>query len=152
LRQSSRRRFGESENFKLSFLRKPHEKGENPLSHIVEVQTQVNDAEAVRSACQRLKLPSPTRGTFRLFSGEVSGLGVQLPGWRYPAVFNTETGQAHYDTFNGRWGEVAELHKFLLAYACEKVRSEARTKGHMVTEQQLDNGSIKLTVHVGGAI
>jgi hypothetical protein len=67
-------------------------------------------------------------------------------------VFHTETGQVHYDTFNGRWGEEAELHKFLQAYACEKVRSEAHAKGHTMTEQQLDNGSIKLTVHVGGAI
>jgi hypothetical protein len=53
----------------------------------------------------RIKIPEPSQGIFRLFSGEVTGLGVNLPDWRYPAVFHTEMGQAHYDIFGGRWGE-----------------------------------------------
>lgn len=35
--------------------------------------------------------------------------------------------------------------------AVEKAKIEARKKGHSVTEQSLADGSIKLTVQVGGA-
>ena len=35
--------------------------------------------------------------------------------------------------------------------AVEKSKLEARRKGHSVVEQQLENGSIKLTINVGGA-
>jgi hypothetical protein len=33
---------------------------------------------------------------------------------------------------------------------CSRSKIEARRAGHSVTEQTLDDGSIKLTVHVGG--
>jgi hypothetical protein len=56
-----------------------------------------------------------------------------------------------YDNYNGRWGEQAQLDRFLQAYAVEKAKIEARKRGHTVTEQSLTDGSIKLTVSVGGA-
>jgi hypothetical protein len=121
------------------------------MSHIVEVKTEVRDAAAVHSACRRLKLEPPVRGTTRLFSGEASGLIVKLPGWRYPAVFDTASGQARYDNYEGRWGEQVQLDHFLQAYAVEKAKLEARKKGHTVTEQRVTGGAIKLTVQVGGA-
>jgi hypothetical protein len=49
------------------------------VSHIVEIKTEVRDATAVGSACQRLQLPQPVQGSHRLFGGDVTGLGVQLP-------------------------------------------------------------------------
>ena len=121
------------------------------MSHIVEIQTQVRDVTAARGACDRLRLEPPTQGTARLFSGEVSGLIVKLPGWKYPAVFDTETGQAKFDTFGGRWGDETQLQKFLQQYAVEKTKIEARKRGHTCTEQQLADGSVKLSIHVGGA-
>jgi len=42
------------------------------------------------------------------------------------------------------------LDRFLQTYACEKAEIEARKKGHLVTEQNLSDGSIKLTLQVGG--
>ena len=57
-------------------------------------------------------------------------------------------GQVKFD--NGRWGDRKELDKFLQAYAAEKVKIESRRKGHAVTESQLADGSIKLTIQVGG--
>lgn len=121
------------------------------MSHIVTLNVQVKDAAAVRAACQRLGLPAPVQGTAKLFSGEVSGLAVQLPGWIYPIVADLASGQLKYDNFGGRWGDSACLDRFLQAYACEKARSEARRRGHSVTEQTLADGSIKLTIQVGGA-
>lgn len=121
------------------------------LSHIVSIKTQVKDANAVRSACNRLQLPQPVQGAHRLFSGEVDGLGVELPDWRYPVVAQLETGELRYDNYNGRWGEQQHLDRLLQTYAIEKATIEARRKGHSVTEQRLDNGSVKLTINVGGA-
>jgi len=121
------------------------------LSHIVTIQTQVRDPVAVAAACQRLGLPQPVQGRFRLFSGEVAGLGVELPGWRYPVVCQTETGEVKFDNFEGRWGEQRHLDAFLQGYAVEKTKLEARRRGHSVIEQPLADGSIKLTVQVGGA-
>ena len=95
------------------------------MSHIVEIKTEVRDPAAVTAACQRMKLEPPVDGTTRLFSGEATGLIVKLPGWRYPAVFDTETGQARYDNFNGRWGEQAQLERFLQVMQRRKSKSKA---------------------------
>jgi len=121
------------------------------MSHIVTIQTQVRDPVAIAAACQRQGLPQPVQGRFRLFSGEVAGLGVELPGWRYPVVCQTETGEVKFDNFEGRWGEQRHLDAFLQGYAVEKAKLEARRRGHSVIEQPLADGSIKLTVQVGGA-
>ena len=122
------------------------------MSHVVEIKTEVKDAAAVRAACQRLKLEQPSHGTVRMFSGEATGLIVKLPEWRYPVVFNTSTGEAKFDSYSGRWGDQKHLDRFLQIYAVEATKIQARKKGHSVTEQSLGNGSIKLTVNVGGAV
>ncbi len=119
------------------------------MSHIVHIKTQVKDAAAVQAACQRLSLPPPVMDTFKLFTSTATGLGVQLPGWRYPVVCDVTTGQVQYDDFQGRWGEQSQLHRFLQTYAVEKARLEARRQGHTLSEQQLADGSIKLTINVG---
>jgi hypothetical protein len=120
------------------------------MSHTVKIATEVLDAHAVCLACQRLSLPTPVEGKARLFAEDVLGLAVQLPEWQYPVVFDTNTGQVRYDNYGGRWGDKARLDRFLQAYAVEKAKIEARRKGYSVIEQELANGSIKLTVQVGG--
>lgn len=123
------------------------------MSHIVQIQTQVRDPVAIRAAAQRLGLAVPVAGTAKLYSGQASGLIVQLPGWHYPLVCDTASGEIKFDDYGGRWGGQHELDKFLQAYACEKAKIESRRCGHNVTEQQLADGSIKLTIQVaGGAI
>jgi hypothetical protein len=120
------------------------------LSHIVTIKTEVRHAAAVRAACARLQIPQPVPGKFHLFAGEATGLGVQLLAWRYPVVCQLETGQLRYDNYNGHWGDQQQLGKFLQAYAVEKAKLEARRKGHSLTEQQLPDGSIKVTIQVKG--
>ena len=83
------------------------------MSHIVQIQTQVKDAAAVRAACQRLNLPAPVQGKVELFSGEVEGLAVQLPDWVYPVVVDLPTGEIKVDDFGGRWGDRKHLDKLL---------------------------------------
>ena len=126
------------------------------MSHIVEIKTEVRDEAAVQAACSRLHLPRATRGTFELYSSTETGLGIELPHWKYPVVATSDdsgqlTGQLRFDNYNGRWGSQESLDQFLQIYAVEKAKIEARKKGHSVFEQRLDNGSIKLTVNVGGA-
>ena len=121
------------------------------MSHVVTIRTEIRDAGAVQSACQRLRLPAPVQGTHRLFTSQVTGLAVQLPEWRYPAVCDLATGQVQYGNFRGHWGEKRHLDAFLQSYAVEKAKIEARRQGHVCTEQPLADGSIKLTISVGGA-
>ncbi len=120
------------------------------MSHIVQIQTQVRDPAAIQAACRRLGLPEPVERTVQLYSGQATGLTVQLPGWKYPLVCNTASGQVQFDNFGGHWGEQARLDQFLQAYAAEKAKLEARKQGHSVTEQALADGSIKLTIQVSG--
>jgi hypothetical protein len=121
------------------------------LSHIVSITTEIRDEQAVRAACVRLQLAAPEHKTVRLFSATATGLCVQLQAWTYPVVCNTQTGQLSYDNYGRAWGRQEEFNKFLQAYAVEKARIEARKKGHRVSETKLEDGSIKVTVHVGGA-
>jgi len=82
--------------------------------------------------------------TVRLFSAEATGLAVELPGWRYPVVCQTETGELRYDNFGGRWGAESELHRFQQAYAIEKVKLELRKQGQTPVEQPLADGFVRV--------
>ncbi len=121
------------------------------MSHIVEIKTEIRDEAAVKAACTRLQIPTPEHKTVRLFNATATGLCVQLPGWTYPAVANLQTGALQYDNYGGHWGEQSRLNQFLQAYAVEKAKIEARKKGHSVSETRLQDGSIRVTVKVGGA-
>lgn len=121
------------------------------MSHIVEIKTEVRDEQAVRAACTRLQLPTPENKTVRLFNATATGLCVHLPGWQYPVVANLQTGQVQYDNYGGHWGEQKHLDAFLQGYAVCKASLEARKKGHSVSETRLQDGSIRVTIRVGGA-
>jgi len=120
------------------------------MSHIVTIKTRLTDAAALAAACRRLRLAEPVSGTTQLYSASAQGLIVQLPGWLYPVVVDTAKGEVQYDNFEGCWGSQSELDSLLQAYAVEKARIEARRGGHSVSEQALPDGSIKLTIQVGG--
>jgi hypothetical protein len=123
----------------------------NVLSHIVTIKTEVRDQAAVAAACRRLALPEPVHGTAKLFSGQATGLLVQLSEWLYPAVIDTASGQIRYDNYEGCWGDEKQLHRFLQAYVVERSRIEARKKNYLTTEQSLADGSIMVDIEVGGS-
>jgi len=120
------------------------------VSHVVEIRTEVKDAAAIRAACHRLNLDQPEQGTFKLFSGEASGIAVRLPDWRYPVVCDVAKGKVRYDNYEGRWGDQRELDRFMQRYAVEKAKIESRRRGHSVLEQPQSDGSIKLVIQVNG--
>jgi hypothetical protein len=117
----------------------------------VTINAQIRDPVALAAACRRLGLAQPVQGTATLYSGQATGLIVQLPGWRYPVVIDTQGAQVMYDNFGQAWGSQDQLDRLMQAYGVEKVRIESRKAGHSVTEISLPDGSIKLTVQVGGA-
>lgn len=119
------------------------------MSHIVTVRTQVRDPAAIQLACDRLQLPRPIYGTASLFSTTATGWQVQLPAWRYPVVCDVEKSEIHFDNYEGLWGDQKHLDKFLQIYAVEKATLEARLRGHSAWEQQLADGSIKVTIQPG---
>lgn len=121
------------------------------MSHIVEIKTEIRDEAAVKASCVRLQLAHPENKTAKLFSATATGLCIQLPGWRYPVVCDLQAGRVSYDNYGGAWGKQEELNKFLQGYAVEKSKIEARKKGHTVAETRLKDGSIRVTIKVGGA-
>ena len=120
------------------------------MSHIVHIKTEVRDFSAVGLACNRMKIDAPVNGTFQLYNSEVTGCGIQLREWNYPVVCLLRTGEIKFDNYEGRWGDPKRLDEFLQSYAVEKAKIEARKNGHSVAEKQLEDGSIKLTVSIGG--
>ncbi|MGL4942086.1 MAG: DUF1257 domain-containing protein [Thermoguttaceae bacterium] len=122
------------------------------MSHIVTVNVEVRDLDAVKSACRRLNLKEPVHGRAKLFADTAEGIIVKLPDWLYPVVCVLETGELKYDNFGGKWGDEKHLRNFVQMYGVEKATLEARRKGYSVIEQQLADGSVKLTVNVGGAL
>jgi len=116
------------------------------VSHIVTVKTEVRDPVAVAAACRRLGLPEPVHGTAQLFSDQATGLLVRLPGWLYPVACDTATGELKFDNYNGSWGPQEHLDRFMQIYAVEKAGLEAREKGYSVSEQPLEDGSIRLQI------
>ena len=121
------------------------------MSHIVEIQTQVTSEAAVQAACRRLRLAPAVHETVKLYSATARGLAVRLPGWRYPLVCELANGSIRFDNFEGAWGAQRKLDAFLQAYAVERATLEARSRGHWVSETTLADGSVKLTLQVGGA-
>jgi hypothetical protein len=119
------------------------------MSHIVTVKTAVRDSTAITAACSRLGLAEPVHGKAQMYAGEIEGLLVQLPGWKYPVAIDTQSGEVKHDNFEGHWGDGAELSKFIQMYAVEKAKIEARRQGRSVTETQLQDGSIKLQIQEG---
>lgn len=119
------------------------------MSHVVSLQTKIHDPVGVAAACQRLNLAPPRQGTAELYRGEAEGLVVQLPAWHYPIIIDTVSGVIYYDNFNNYWGNQEHLDRFLQIYAVETAKREAHKKGYPVSEQTLQDGSIKVQIIEG---
>ena len=121
------------------------------MSHISTYTSQSTDESIVRRTCEFLKLKAPVRGRFMVYNTPAAGLGVQLRGWRFPLVINTETGDAKYDNYKGDWGDAKELDAFKQRYPLEAAKQAAEEKNMQYREVLLDDGAIALdVVLVGG--
>lgn len=95
-------------------------------------------------------MPPARHDTFQLYSESVTGLGIELPKWRYTVVADLRTGDLKFDHYGGRWGDQEHLDRFLQRYTIEAATIAARKQGHSVEEQKLRDGSVKLSIQLGG--
>lgn len=102
------------------------------MSHTMNIQIELHDRAALEAACQRLGLEM-VEGSHRLYQTTEEGIGVFLPGWKYPVVVKAD-GTIAYDNYNGSWGDIRELNKLRAFYGLEKAKIEARKKGYSVYE------------------
>lgn len=117
--------------------------------HTVTIKTEVKHLPSIVRALERLKFPDATRGTQRFYDGtEKEGVLLHLPGWNYPAVIDTDTGEVFADNFEGQWGDIAHLNKFLQAYAAEVTIDQAQRQGYAYTQHALEDGSLQIRVQV----
>lgn len=120
------------------------------MSHTTSVSTELRDELSIHAACAALGLPEPVRGEHELFDAKHEGLGVALRDWRYPLIVNTDDGTVKYDTYNGQWGNIAQLDEFIQRYAIEKVLRTAQAHGHTTEEHRQSDGSVKVLVNMLG--
>ena len=122
------------------------------MSHIVTIKTEVRDPRRSRAACRRLGLPEPVHGTATaLRAARPPACSSGCPAGSTRSSSTPPPARSATTTTAGSWGDPEQLDRFLQAYAVEKATIEARKRGHTVVEQALADGSIKLTIQVGGA-
>ena len=121
------------------------------MSHTTVLSVSITNLETLKSACSALGLKF-TMGpqTVELFSGKVTGdMTVKLPGWVYPVVANTKTGEVSLDNYNGAWGNMDEFHKLSQEYSLQTAEAETEEftlQGWTVERQKQDNGDILLVI------
>lgn len=122
------------------------------MSHTVTISAQIRDPAALGAACRRMSLQAPILRTAQLFGETLTGHCVELPEWRYPVVCQLDSGKISYDNYQGRWGDSKHLDQLVQSYAVEKTLLEARRQGRSVQQQQLADGSVKLTISIGETV
>ena len=122
------------------------------MSHRIKVEKiKLTDMAVLRLAAKAVGAQLVNDGTVqphRLYNAQVTGVGIQLPGWKYPVIVDQE-GSIHYDNFNGHWGNQAQLDKLLQEYSVQKAKHEALMYGYTVTQQYVnDKGEVVLEIDV----
>jgi len=124
-------------------------------SHTTTVAVEIRSTAALAAAVLRLGGTVVGEGRHALYSTTEQGFAVTLPGWRYPLVLRTD-GQMAIDTYNGRWGDPADLKRLQGVYALEAAREAAAGLGWMVLSEGDDHIVIAhpeggaMTVHADG--
>ena len=84
------------------------------------------------------------------YAGHATGdMSFKLPGWHYPAVVNSQTGEVKLDNYGGQWGNIEEFHKLSQEYSLQVAENEAAEftlQGWTVERQKQDNGDILLVI------
>ncbi len=120
------------------------------MSHTMNIKLEVKDFKCLVLAAGRAGAWCDVmEQNHALCDGvQVSGIGVKLPGWVYPAVFDVKAGVVHYDVYEGAWGNIDELNKLKAYYGLEVAKKAAKRQGYLVQEVVRDN-EIVLRISVG---
>jgi hypothetical protein len=121
------------------------------MSHTTILKVQMKNLDALKAACTALGLPFKLgQQTIKLFSSNVTGdMTVKLPGWQYPVVINSRTGDVSLDNYNEAWGKMDEFHKLSQEYSLQVAEAEAEEftlQGWTVERQKQSNGDTQLII------
>jgi hypothetical protein len=124
------------------------------MSAVEVIACEIKDMKLVAKALKRCKgvfvdaclkvSEEPKIDTHRLYSKDVTGVGIRLDGWKYPVVL--KDGEISYDNFNGSWGRIERLQEFQQAYAVESVKAKAYASGRFmsISEAQREDGCVEI--------
>ncbi len=127
------------------------------MSHLSKIELEINDLQALKSACKRLNLTyDENQKEFVWFAGRKTACEatIKIPNARYEmGIIKKQEGKGYElqtDFYDRGVGAVIGTNGGLLkqAYAIEKGKLEAKRKGYQVFEQQTDAG-IQLRIRVG---
>ena len=121
------------------------------MSHTTTIRTELRNLDILKAACTALGIPFTTGPQkIELFAGYATGdLSFKLPGWHYPAVVNSQTGEVKLDNYGGQWGNIEEFHKLSQEYSLQVAENEAAEftlLGWTVERQKQPNGDILLVI------
>jgi hypothetical protein len=108
------------------------------MSHVVSVKSLLTSEAAIQRACAALAMAPAKRGTFAVYNATVTGLGFNLPEWRFPCVADLKTGELRYDNYKGAWGDTQTLDKFTQRYSLEAAKLVAEAAGETCGEEYTD--------------
>lgn len=122
------------------------------MSHRIQVKKlKLTDQQILRRAAELIGATLVQDGeviTHRLYNATVEGVGVHLPGWRYPVIVDKD-GNVHYDNYQGHWGDQKQLDKLLQKYVEEKAKHDALMYGFTVENSYInDKGETVLEIEV----
>jgi len=111
----------------------------------MSIDLQMTDLEMAREVAIKLGYECSI-GIHPVYRSNPAGLGIMLPGWRYPMVI-TPDGKAVYDNYNGSWGDIQELYAFSAHYGLEKAKEEAYKNCHTPIDMESEDPNI-LELHI----
>jgi len=122
------------------------------MSHTTKRKSAIKDLPTLKKAVDRIPGAEYLgHGTAKQYSGSPVGHNFKLPGWSYPVSVDLATGECTFDNYGGRWGKEAVLDSLKQGYAIEAAKAKAEAEGHTMEEIQLEDGSVKLVIPLGGA-
>lgn len=120
------------------------------MSHTQRRKSGLLDTACIQAACKKINAEYLGHGTAKQYSASAEGIRVKLPGYQYPIVIDTVTGDILSDTFAGRWGKPELMDQLAQQYGVEAARAEAVKKKAKFEEFALEDGSIKCRITLGG--
>ena len=116
------------------------------MSHVATIALEFRDPAALARRPRRLRSRSPPGDGHLLRRDARHGharFGCPGGATRWSS---TPTGRLHYDHYEGRWGDLAQLHRFRQAYAEAATTRFARARGYLITRTAQADGTVRLAL------
>lgn len=106
------------------------------MSHTAQIAADYSHAGALAAAVEKLGGRLLGNGTHQLFDGPRTGVGIVLPGWKYPIVVS-DGGYLAFDDYGGSWGKLSDLDALHAEYSWALTEIAAQNLGWQ-TERTAD--------------